>query len=264
MTSKTITIEPMGGLANRLRAIDSAIHLAEASSRKLIVKWNIIAECNIHFLELFHTVDNIDTVKGSPSDIGTKVKWKISAITKSSSFIGQQEIEQLGFNQKSIISRIEKQNHVHINTYSRFFDYSSPFQFFKPLPHLQNQIEKLINPNMIAVHIRRTDNRISIENSSLDGFISLMQKELSIQPNTTFFLATDSPEDEHKIKSLFPDKIFSYKKRSLDRNNPLAIEDATIDLFTLATCTKIIGSYWSSFSELAGEINNIELIIAKS
>ena len=44
-----IIIEPMGGLCNRLRALDSAISLKEGYNTELRVVWILNSKCNLRF-----------------------------------------------------------------------------------------------------------------------------------------------------------------------------------------------------------------------
>jgi len=74
-----------------------------------------------------------------------------------------------------------------------------------------------------------------------------------------FFLATDSPEEEQDMKKLFGDRIITFAKK-LDRNNPEAIQDALVDLLCLSKTRKIIGSFYSSFSDIAADIGYIEFV----
>jgi hypothetical protein len=47
------------------------------------------------------------------------------------------------------------------------------------------------------------------------------------------------------------------------RDDPLAVKDAVIDLFLLSNCRKIIGSYWSSFTETAHALGSADICIIK-
>jgi hypothetical protein len=85
-----------------------------------------------------------------------------------------------------------------------------------------------------------------------------MKKEMQQDPNAIFFVASDSPAEEERMRKEFPDRIRVHRKRSYDRNNPVAVQDALIDLYCLAKCRKLIGSYDSSFSEMAWKIRGIE------
>jgi hypothetical protein len=117
--------------------------------------------------------------------------------------------------------------------------------------------------NAVGVHIRRGDNAKSSQFSPTKRFMELMHAELVRDPATQFFLATDSPETCTTLNSEFGDKIVAHEKKSLDRNDPIAICDAVVDLFCLANCRKLLGSYWSSFSDTAWEIGAIEHVIVQ-
>jgi len=114
---------------------------------------------------------------------------------------------------------------------------------------------------MVGVHVRRTDNSISIKHSPLSGFIKYMNNEIHKNNKTTFFLATDSQEVEENLKAIFPGRIHLYPKRSFDRNSPEAIKDALVDLICLSSTHKIIGSYWSSFSSAAASLGDIPITV---
>ena len=84
--------------------------------------------------------------------------------------------------------------------------------------------------------------------------------ELSQYPDTHFYLSTDDPETEEQLQSIYGDKILLFPKE-FSRNLPQGIKDAVVDLFCLARTRKIIGSYNSSFSNIAARIGQIDLQI---
>ena len=89
-----------------------------------------------------------------------------------------------------------------------------------------------------------------------------MSKELEAYPETTFFLATDDKKEEALLRQTFPGKILSNQDRTLDRNSEAGIHDALLDLYCLASTEKLIGSYWSSFTDIAADMRGIEKVIA--
>ena len=52
-----LIIQPIGGLCNRMRAINSAMVLAKKQNKKLKVIWNVNAELGCPFEELFEPTD---------------------------------------------------------------------------------------------------------------------------------------------------------------------------------------------------------------
>lgn len=47
----------------------------------------------------------------------------------------------------------------------------------------------------------------------------------------------------------------------IDRNSVQGMHDAMIDLFSLAATDKILGSYWSSFTDVAASMRGIPKVI---
>ena len=81
-----------------------------------------------------------------------------------------------------------------------------------PEPLVQAKIDALTDrfaPNMIGVHIRRTDNVTAIGKSGTDAFIRAMEAEIAADPDVKFFLATDEMKEEAVLREHFGDKIIS-------------------------------------------------------
>ena len=133
-----------------------------------------------------------------------------------------------------------------------------------PTPNLLKKISSvgISRENTIGVHIRRTDHTWSKEHSTLTKFVEQMQKVLNQNSKSDFFVASD---DEHTIEVLmekFPGKIKTIQHKTMDRNNHEGIDTAVIDLFCLAQCNSMIGSYMSSFSDLAAQLGQIKISYA--
>lgn len=77
-----------------------------------------------------------------------------------------------------------------------------------------------------------------------------------------FYLATDDPAEEALLRATFPGHILSNQNRCLRRDTKEGIEDALLDLYCLASTQKIIGSYFSSFTDIAADMHKIPKIIA--
>ena len=125
-----------------------------------------------------------------------------------------------------------------------------------------NAKKQELGTHSIGVHIRRTDNIPAIDKSSTDNFILSMKKELEADPEAMFYLATDDLSEEDKLRREFPGKIISNLERDLSRNSIAGIRDAMVDLYCLASTRKIIGSYFSSFTDIAADMHQIPKIIA--
>lgn len=262
-----IIIQPRAGLCNRLRAIASAISLAEASYNKVHVIWEMSRECNSRFSDLFELPAEIYrlTELNSGSEfaaINRKVPRLFSRYKNC--YIGQNRISQI-VSPKDWLALTSKFRHLYISTWNCFFQPSSrlPLHVFIPRKHVREVIQANNFDNMIGVHVRRSDNKEAISHSPNEGFVEQLNAEIKADDKLKFFLATDEPSVEVELEKEFPGRIVTHKKSSLDRNDPKAIRDAVIDLLSLASCRKLIGSHYSSFSRTAADINGIERVIVK-
>lgn len=264
-----ITIKPFGGLANRMRALDSCFRLAKKSQRPLHLIWekNFELNCSIH--KLFEIPEGITIEERR---IGRKVLALKKRIYKALRFFGFKippgydfylfnkdivRLKEQDFDFKEIL----KYKSIFISTIAHFYKTQDSFYYFRPVAELQEKID-IINSQYskrtIGIHIRRTDNANSIKYSPLSSFLNYMEEEIAKNRDTKFFLATDSLEVSKTVFDKFGDQIISHDK-DLDRNTEKGIQDALIDMYCLSNCIKIVGSYYSSFSEVAAQINNIEL-----
>jgi hypothetical protein len=133
-------------------------------------------------------------------------------------------------------------------------------ELFVPVSTIQEKIDALSEDfdNTIGVHIRRSDHMSATTFSQLHKFELAMQEALENEPRTNFYLATDCKQSEHQLKNTFGGRVRIFQKRSLDRNTPIGIQEGVTDLYTLAKTRKLLGSYFSSFSQVAAEIYGIE------
>ena len=68
--------------------------------------------------------------------------------------------------------------------------------------------------------------------------------------------------EEANLRDIFPGKILSNQKRCLQRDSVEGMHDALLDLYCLANTRKIIGSYFSSFTDIAADMHKIPKVIA--
>lgn len=111
----------------------------------------------------------------------------------------------------------------------------------------------------VGVHIRRTDHKKSIRNSPSESFVRFMKK---CNPGSIFILATDSIDERAIMEEKFPGRVFCLSA-IYDRNNTFGVQTALLDFLALASCEKIIGSFDSSFSEMAAMYGEKPLEIAR-
>ena len=265
-----LIIDPAGGLCNRLRALDSAIALAKAINKPVNLIWrrnNRLSELNCNFSSLFNTPEIITKLSQpyTPHFVKRIIKNLHLYQFRCQRTFFQKDIENL-LKRNYNFANIRNYRSIYISTASKFYNNPHPFSDFVPKPEITNivnDIVKRFDSNTIGVHIRRTDNLHSRSISGIEKFIEKMEGEIHQNSQTDFFLATDDPKVEKFFVERYSEKVIVYPKRDLKRSNPAAIEDALVDLLCLSKTTKILGSYWSSFTDIASQMNNVKLVIVR-
>lgn len=263
-----ITAIPEGGLCNRMRVIASARLLAKAAGTGLLVKWYRTPDLNCSFADLFmpsplfqvDEADQMNKLSKAVARVGEK-----AARLSGRAWLGAAETAPGKFDADAAAS-LARSSDLTIRTNSRLMVEEGMYQCFQP----SALIESMLLPyqtrlrHSVGVHIRRADNVQAIEFSPLSQFLNLMRQELERDPDTHFFVATDSKETFAEVKSEFGERVFEHAKASYERDDPAAIKDAAVDLYALSRTRRLIGSYWSSFTDTAWEISGIDHVIVKT
>lgn len=272
-----IILEPLGGLANRMRVIASGLWLKEKLKTDLAVIWNENYELNCPFNLLFTGPERFAITRKTkkynylktsfqntwPEKIKQLIVNKLAGVD----FCIQEEdfYKHIWPGELNVYDIAKQHNTIYIQTCQEFGDNLSAFRYFKPAPAIDKKIISVVESfteYTVGVHIRRTDNANSIRFSPTQFFIQKMKAEQARSPNVRFFLCTDDIKEEQAIRAEFGEKIITYQKE-LDRNTVEGMQDATTELFCLSRTQKIFGSYWSSFSDIAARLNNTKLEVLR-
>jgi len=294
--TKTLTVKPIGGLGNRMRALDSAYQLAMEHGFTLQVIWELNRFLNASFSSLFLPVDGVqvrETVnkglypirfpeKSPVARSGTR--WLANLLAPQADWCFYQDdfgawgdafrganpnIHMVDFDDlmirqfQAIWPTVAQSNTIYLSSAYRFFPSKVPFSIFRLPADLQLEVDQFVAnwDQVIGVHIRRTDHKKAIRHSLDDWFIQQMDQQLVQQPNVQFFLSTDDPTVIQTFQNRYGDRLIQ-RASSFDRKDPRAIREALIDLSLLARTQRILGSYFSSFSLTASQIGGVELLIA--
>lgn len=277
-----IFVRPTAGLGNRMSVINSCMILARNNGNASIkMFWEKTPELNAAFEELFKPINGIKLIhspkifnyfsfyrKGKcKHSLESKLKSHIfNLFARSYKYYDNEDVIPLAFHEDHWNKGHSK---VVVETYCDLYKKipsNNNYFLFRPSDNLKKEIDKLtetFNEKTIGVHIRRTDNEKAIKNSPDHLFIRRMENLLRDDNSTNFFLCTDEPETEKNFKSYFGDRILSVEDKILDRNKQDGIKHAVIDMFCLSKTKIILGSYWSSFSLVAANINKTPLEIIR-
>jgi len=266
----TITLVPVGGLANRMKAIDAAVGLAQEANALLHIIWFKDKGLNCRFDQLFRSLE----LKGVTLKEATWTDKLIFDRPRRKNFhlprlfqralfddcVYEHEATQRFYQKFDFLSWAQGKNvyiascvYFHPQTVRPFF------RIFQPTEKIQEQVQTFTDSfsrPTIGIHIRRTDNIASISQSPTELFIEKMREEIGKDENCQFYVATDSEEEKKRLKDIFGKRILSFP-RAADRNSISGMQDALVELYVLSHTQKILGSMQSSYSETAAQISNI-------
>lgn len=263
-----ITVQPQGGLCNRLRVVASSWLLAQASAKPMRVLWNRAPDFNARFDTLFETRGlPFTVVEGATMGLVTRALARARgpwARLSGAVLLGEADTAPGVFDLQATLPRLRGRD-VFIHTNSRLAFQLGMFDVFVPAADVAARVAPLRErlSRSVGVHVRRTDNARAAAVSTLAKFFELMQAEHVATPELEFFVATDEPQVMDVLRQAFGPVVWEYAKRARDRNDPTALVDALVDLTALAQCRKLIGSHWSSFTDTAAEWRGIPMAIAR-
>lgn len=253
-----ITLE--GGLGNRIRVINSILNFIKDKNiidYSVRIYWIVASDLRASFEDLFEPIDfvNVKNIKkGSIDFLAFKLRSYLIFNFGGQRINAFKNIKKIDVTQE--FSCLER---LFIRTVHQFYPITSNFVCFNN--RVMNKVPKVAG-KYVGVHIRQGDNFKAIENSPLFMFEGRMREILSSEPCVLFYLSTDSV----MVKNMFREKfsnIIDSGVHDFSRNTLDGIVDAACDMIMLAKSEQIIGSYYSSFSEVASQFRGIPLTILR-
>ena len=267
---------PVGGLANRMKAVASSFILAQQNQIKTNVIWFQDWALHAPFNTVFEPIHSPNICIKEASLIDHIIYDRPRAKNLYRPRLFQYFIFRSCLYEKTI-QDLKKQNfnfnnwiqkgHVYMASYLDFQEISTDIlrQLFIPLPPIQARIDHLsqqFSPYTLGVHVRRTDNAASIELSPIELFFTAIDKEIDSYADASIYLATDDESVKLEFQKRYGKRLI-YAKDKADRSSITGIQGGIVDMYALARTQKILGSFHSSFSELAAQVGNIPLEIIK-
>jgi hypothetical protein len=273
-----VYFEPYGGLANRIRVLASFAALARSLKEPVGFHWihGPGKQVGAPFEDLFEPIDGVPHIEERWQAVDQVLdlrsrnplrRWRrqvrnralgVDLMVRDWDAPGvrvDRALQRLG--------RLSPEARVLVHTCYSFGNYRPHLQDLRPVSGIQERLDLLarrygFGPDSVGVHVRRTDNELARRHSPLSAFQEAMEQELRLKPDTWFFLCTDEPELEGVMEERFPGRVVVLEKDH-SRENASGMEAAMIDLYLLARTRKVLGSYSSSFSQIASEIGGIPL-----
>ena len=261
-----ISLAPLYGLCNRMRAVDSAVSLCRNIDSPLKVYWVKASNMNCAFMDLFEPIPGVEVIERDPSfalmDSETKLYHpRLQKLLPDWTVLNHNDIKSLTYELGFDFRRLKGRN-VLMASFVRFFPTANMYDIFVPIKPLQQRIEEetaLFHQHTIGIHIRRTDHKESITYSPIELFERAIEKEIALNPEVNFYLASDCSDTKQQLYRKFGERIITNFDKS-DRTTKEGIQQALVELYALSRTQKIVASYRSSFSHTAASINDIEQI----
>jgi hypothetical protein len=258
-----LTIEPTGGLANRLRTLDAAIALGSRSQLPTRLRWNVNADLGGAFQRFFELPAELAALENVEASDARRILPRLLGVGRRRAYryLDDARIQRLVQAGADFEAFTRGRRPLYIRTCYRFFPNPNAYAWLAPTARLLASIDAYaggFSDHTIGVHVRRTDHVVSRERSPDQLFFAALDAAIVEDARSVFCLCTDDFETLHRFRERYGERIISRERQQFGRDSIAAIEDAVIDLFSLARCQRILGSEWSSFSRLAAQVGGIE------
>ena len=106
-------------------------------------------------------------------------------------------------------------------------------------------------------------NQIRVRMIGVDSREFIEKMDLLLQQNHAlyFYVASDDESEKCRLKEIFKDRVITQPMTDYNRDSFQGIENSVVELYNLSCCKKILGSYGSSFSEIASRFGHCEFIM---
>jgi hypothetical protein len=271
-----LCLQPLGGLGNRLRTIASTLALARRSGHRVDVWWRAAGGLRAEFLDLFRQPDAFELVRGSPrlrlalrtrqaTALRRTAAWALNRLAGVDYAVFDEDFpEAVWPGTLDLAGAIRGKRRVYLETCQPFGDAAQEYRHFHLAEDLRQRVEDLAARfgRTLGVHVRRTDNAVAVAESPLGAFFAAVDLELE-RGRDSLFLSTDDPAVEEAFRERYGARVLTLGEKVLARDSVDGARDAAVDLFALARTQKVIGSYWSSFSDVAAHLGGIPLEIMR-
>ena len=277
-------VQPLGGLANRMRVVSVCRDIAREAGVRMQVCWATDGGMGARWEQLFLPVDFDVIAEGAPREIYyCSRRWyrrfpvlkyqlqngfdRFLPAPDADDLLDQDEPHPETFC-RLLVSWLRKGKRVYLSTGS-YLGLPRDLSMFRPLPEIDSAAHHYANEHQFAeghtygLHIRRTDNTWAIEQSPLTLFEEQINSIISKDNTALFYLASDDKTTIEQLRQTFGERIL-VREKTFGRSSVTGIQDALTDMLLLSRTQHIFGSFFSSFSEMASWMGSVPLTILKS
>lgn len=262
----SLIVDAQHGLGNRLRAIASAAAVAEAEDREFVIVWRRDHHCDCRFSDLFNYEGEV-----LESDAAAE------SMRRGASLVNYMEVER-GAHKDSPVHFDPDRNLYFRSAYvmnhaASTWDRENVFlRNLRPVSAVADLIDSVRSPNDVSLHVRMgsgpkfehlpweapenwnaESHKLLAhwrEKSHFDRFAARTDALIREGRAETVFLAADLPEVYESFASRFGSRACYLQRRVNDRSMQ-QLQYALADALLLGRSRLLLGSTWSSFTELA-------------
>lgn len=272
-------IDAQHGLGNRMRAIASAAAIANATDRELVVVWQPDDHCEGRLSDLYD-------YKGAV----VEKSFIDNFIENGGRAYNYMEIEANSEKDRAIETSGSKDIYARaayvLNHEASIWEKENEFlRQLVPTEEVMTLVDSVASPHSISAHVRMVGGRDfehlsyeSIDNWTQEGhletekwrkashfshFFKRIEALNQAEEVGSIFVAADKPETYDEFKLRFGGKLRLLQREVFDRS-ALQLKYALADAILLSRSPLLLGSSWSSFSELAMRLSPFEQKIEMS
>lgn len=266
-----LLLVPAGGLANRMHAIASAYEMCRKAGVELRVVWFQDWALHAPFHDIFRPTGMLRLREATLADhvVYDRPRRRNAHIP----LLFQRLLFDRRIDEDRVTALVEQGfdfgqwaagHNSYMSCFREFgtFDDAVYRRLFRPVAQVEQQVERFasqFSAHTIGFHIRRTDNRRSIEHSPLSLFVEAGKREVDEHPDTKIFVATDDGPTKQQLRAVFGGRLMMQQAEA-DRGSTPGIRGGLIDMYTLARTEVVYGSAGSSFSMMAAKIGGNRLV----
>lgn len=273
----SLTVACYGGLSNRLRVLLSGVALAEATGRRFTMLWPVRNKSGAPYAALFENDWGVVTQDPPPpeaewlpvlgADMG-RDWYDIAAATAPEIAV-------------SSVTWLVEPDYVPAHAPLRR-RCGELFDQLRPVAAVRERVAAFkaahFRPAMLGVHLRRAEfHRVHPYCAHNTGpALAALRALLRQYPDAGIFLSTDDGGPDpvtgavqyegvrEKLQAEFGERVVWTEQRTLDCGATEGVQDALVDLLLLRTTDAVVGTWWSSFTEVAVVGRGVPLVLCRS
>jgi len=262
---KILYVQPKNGIGNRLRCLASAWTIAKAVNRKLVIVWLKDIHCEAVVTDLFqlnHLFKDV-TITDSVCKYAKNIDYYNYAELQGK-YINDESSNDIYIESACVLNN----QHTNWQKEAIFLRSLQPVHAITSVIH---HYEKKFGDmsEYIGVHIRMgqdptlykfedtttysSGSKSSIEKWRSASHWSIFVQKMRDDKNKKYFVSCDSEEAYRGIAVCTDLTIRTTSRAYFDRSKE-QVQSGLVDLILLSKCSGILGSQWSSFTEVAHKL----------